>query len=369
MSVSLTRRYDQWNDFFSSSSNNLRCKRLSTKRPGLENNTGPVENVKMARDARGWRRIMIMTRMAARVTAPNYQVSWGPRTMVRRIFETGNIIRHSRYVSCQSISWNQKKFMLLKRNVLEISLGDILISWHQKSCSQTIRMTICFRWWKISWWLWLRQTGLTTIYCLLLCLWNMFWMWQAASGRGERGRGPLIYFDCEWNFQFSLRPSGKMEACDSPTGLSVSWVSHRKPFLFVRSGSGRQVLWWLLTGDQRALNCHVVCVGCGVSGDIVMSASLLTPHYRDTLRLSGTQTLRHRRLWVSLNPTLGSNPGCREKVPDRLATIPQNSRCVSCHQLRRSHPFNTRRDSSSASENWINVGVKRGLVLGNRITV
>ena len=168
-----------------------------------------------------------------------------------------------------------KNFMLLKRNVLEISLGDILISWHQKSCSQTIRMTICFRWWKISWWLWLRQTGLTTIYCLLFCLWNMFWMWQA-SGRGERGRGPLINFDCEWNFQFCLRLSGKMEACDSLTGLSVSWVSHRKPFLLVRSGSGRQVLWWLLTKDQRALNCHVVCVGSGVSGDIVMSAPLLT---------------------------------------------------------------------------------------------
>ena len=58
----------------------------------------------MARDARGWRRIKIMTRMAARVTAANYQVSGGLRTMVRRIFETGNIIRHSRYVSCQNIS-------------------------------------------------------------------------------------------------------------------------------------------------------------------------------------------------------------------------------------------------------------------------
>ena len=39
-----------------------------------------------------------------------------------------------------------------------------------------------------------------------------------ASGR-KRGRGPLINFDCEWNFQFGLRPSGKVEACDSLTGL------------------------------------------------------------------------------------------------------------------------------------------------------
>ena len=66
---------------------------------------------------------------------------------------------------------------------------------------------------------------------------------------------------------------------------------------------------------------------------------------------------------------LGSDPSCREKVPDRLVTIPKNSRCVSCHQLRRSHRFNTRRDSSPASENWINVRVKRDIVLGNRITV
>ena len=125
MSVSLTRRFDLWNDFFCSLSNNLRCRRLSTKRPGLESNTGPVENVKMARDARGWRRIMIMTRMAARVTAANYQVSWGLRTMVRRIFETGNIIRHSRYVSCQSISWNRKKFHVVKKKCPRNIIG-----WH-----------------------------------------------------------------------------------------------------------------------------------------------------------------------------------------------------------------------------------------------
>ena len=63
------------------------------------------------------------------------------------------------------------------------------IGWHQRSCSQTIRMTICFRWWKISWRLWQRQTGLTTIYCLLLCLWNMFWMWQGMERQSEREGG------------------------------------------------------------------------------------------------------------------------------------------------------------------------------------
>ena len=43
--------------------------------------------------------------------------------------------------------------------------------------------------------------------------------------QGERGRGPLINFDCEWNFQFCLRPSGKVEACDSLTGLCCPSVS------------------------------------------------------------------------------------------------------------------------------------------------
>ena len=181
-------------------------------------------------------------------------------------------------------------------------MADILISWHQKSCSQTIRMTICFRWWKISWWLWLRQTGLTTIYCLLLCLWNMFWMWQA-SGRGEGGRGPLINFDCDWNFQFCLRPSGKMEACDSPTGLSVSSESHF--FLSDRGQWGRrQVLWWLLTRDQSGSKLSKLsCCLCWQRWQRWHCYVSLTPHYRDTPRLSRTQTLRHRCLWVSLNPT------------------------------------------------------------------
>ena len=239
--------------------------------------------------------------------------------------------------------------------------------WHQTSCSQTIRMTICFRWWKISWRLWQRQTGLTTIYCLLLSLEHVLNVTRyGASGR-ERGRGPLINFDCEWNFQFGLRPSGKVEACDSLLSKCL-WVSHTKCHFFL-SGRGQgggkccDELWRDQSG--AALNCQLVCVGSDVSRcDCYVS---LTPRYRATL-LSGTQTSRHRCVWSSL----GSDPSCREKVPDRLVTIPKNARCVSCHrchQLRRSHHFNTRRDSSSASENWINVRVKRDLVLGNKITV
>ena len=103
---------------------------------------------------------------------------------------------------------------------------------------------------------------------------------NVTSVRERRGRGPLINFDCDWNFQFCLRPSGKMEACDSPTGLSVS---HRNAFLFVRSGSVREAASVVMTSDEggiraalNCLNCHVVCVGSGGSGDIVMSASLLT---------------------------------------------------------------------------------------------
>ena len=175
----------------------------------------------------------------------------------------------------------------------------------------------------------------------------------------ERGRGPLINFDCEWNFQFCLRASGKVDSV-TVTGLG----SHTKCHFFLSDrGQGGECcdhLW----RDQRGskLSACLCCPRCQC--DIVMSASLPLPSYSP-----GPRHQTPASLIPSLNPTLGSDPSCREKVPDRLVTIPQNSRCVSCHQLRRSHHFNTRRDSSPASENWINVRVKRDLVLGNRITV
>lgn len=120
----------------------------------------------------------------------------------------------------------------------------------------------------------------------------------------------------------------------------------------------------IFDGISVALNCQLVCVGRGVSVTLLCQPHSPLPSYSP-----GPRHQTPASLIPSLNPTLGSDPSCREKVPDRLVTIPQNPRCVSCHQLRRSHHFNTRRDSSPASENWINVRVKRDLVLGNRITV
>ena len=164
---------------------------------------------------------MIMTRMAARVTAANYQVSGGLRTMVRRIFETGNIIRHSRYVSCQSILWNRKNYHVLKkkcpRNIngwryLDILAPKVLFTDNQNdNLFQMVEDFLVI----------VTKTDRSDNN-LLFDVVSLQHVLNVTSVRERRGRGPLINFDCDWNFQFCLRPSGKMEACDSPTGLSVS---------------------------------------------------------------------------------------------------------------------------------------------------
>ena len=94
----------------------------------------------------------------------------------------------------------------------------------------------------------------------------------------DRGRGPLINFDCEWNFQFCLRASGKV---DSVTGLG----SHTKCHFFLSDrGQGGECcdhLW----RDQRGSELSACLCWPRCQCDIVMSASLPT-----TELLSGTQT-------------------------------------------------------------------------------
>ena len=92
-----------------------------------------------------------MSRLAARVTASNYPVSgapgqWSEHSAVdRKYHSTFQVSVMSGHLMKQEGRFGKEMSSKYQRMMIS------WIGWHQTSCSQTIRMTICFRWWKISW--------------------------------------------------------------------------------------------------------------------------------------------------------------------------------------------------------------------------